>query len=287
MTTIGILWPGAMGSALGRVWGEGGVRVVTTVAGRSDRTRELAGDLTLLGSVDEVVTASDAVVSIVPPARAVDQAHEIADAATRTGHRPVVADLNAISPVTMTEVNDILTAAGCPVVDGAVSGPPPGPTTDSVLFLSGPDCTPFADLVAPGLTAKVVGDQVGGASATKMSTAAIYKGTKALLLQSLLTANHHGVLDAVVEDLRIGIPELTADLAKDLAVAIAKSDRFPAEMEEIAATQAAAGLGSHLYAAIGEVYRRAYAESPRRTPEAAAHVHDLGDVLAWHESIVD
>ena len=98
MTTIGILWPGAMGSALGRAWGEGGVRVVTTVAGRSERTRRLARDLTLLGSVDEVVAASDAVVSIVPPARAVDQAHEIADAVTRTGRHPVVADLNAISP---------------------------------------------------------------------------------------------------------------------------------------------------------------------------------------------
>ena len=279
MTTIGILWPGAMGSALGRVWGEGGVRVVTTVAGRSDRTRELAGDLTLLGSVDEVVTASDAVVSIVPPARAVDQAHEIADAVTRTGRHPVVADLNAISPMTMTEVADVLTTAGCRVVDGAISGPPPGPTTDSVLFLSGPDCTPFADLVAPGLTAKVVSDQVGGASATKMSTAAIYKGTKALLLQSLLTANHHGVVDAVVEDLRIGIPELTADLAKDLAVAIAKSDRFPAEMEEIAAPQAAAGQGDALYRAIAEVYRRAYGDAPHRTPEEAARVTGLDELL--------
>lgn len=279
MTTIGILWPGAMGSALGRVWGEGGVRVVTTVAGRSERTRELAGDLTLLGSVDEVVAASDAVVSIVPPARAVDQAHEIADAVTRTGRHPVVADLNAISPMTMTEVAGVLTTAGCRVVDGAISGPPPGPTTDSVLFLSGPDCSPFAGLAAPGLTAKVVGDQVGSASATKMSTAAIYKGTKALLLQSLLTANHHGVVDAVVEDLRIGIPELTADLAKDLAVAIAKSDRFPAEMEEIAATQDAAGQGSALYSAIAEVYRRAYGDAPRRTPEEAARVTGLDELL--------
>ena len=88
MTTIGILWPGATGSTLGRAWGEGGVRVVTTVAGRSERTRELAEGLTLLDSVDEVVAASDAVVSIVPPARAVEQARAIADAVTRTGHHP-------------------------------------------------------------------------------------------------------------------------------------------------------------------------------------------------------
>lgn len=279
MTTIGILWPGAMGSALGRAWGEGGVRVVTTVAGRSERTRELAEGLTLLDSVDEVVAASDAVVSIVPPARAVEQARAIADAVTRTVHHPVVADLNAVSPMTMTEVADILTTAGCRVVDGAVSGPPPGPATDSVLFLSGPDCSPFAGLAAPGLTAKVVGDQVGSASATKMSTAAIYKGTKALLLQSLLTANHHGVLDAVVEDLRIGVPELTADLARDLAVAVAKSDRFPAEMDEIAATQESAGQGSDLYTAVADVFRRAHVAAPPRTPEEAAEVDRLEHLL--------
>lgn len=157
----------------------------------------------------------------------------------------------------------MLDAVGCRVVDGAISGPPPGAGTDSVLFLAGPGCSPFADLVAPGLTAKVVNP----ASATKMSTAAVYKATKALLLQSVLTAAHHGVLDAVVEDLRLGAPELTGALATDLAVAIAKSDRFPAEMEEIAATQAAAGQGGELYAAIADVFRTAHGDSPRRTPE--------------------
>ena len=142
MTTTGILWPGAMGSALGRAGQAGGARVVTTVAGRSERTRQLAEGLTLLGSVDEVVTASDAVVSIVPSARALAQAHEIAAAVARTGHTPVVADLNAISPMTMGEVAEILGAAGCRVVDGAISGAPPSPTTDTVLFPSGPDCSP-------------------------------------------------------------------------------------------------------------------------------------------------
>jgi 3-hydroxyisobutyrate dehydrogenase-like beta-hydroxyacid dehydrogenase len=279
VTTIGILWPGAMGSALGQAWREGGATVVTTVAGRSERTRELAGDLTLLGSVDEVVAASDAVVSVVPPARALDQARQIAEAVARTGRAPVVADLNAVSPMTMTEIEQVLAAAGCTVVDGAISGPPPGPATDSVLFLAGPDCSPFDSLVAPGLAAKVVGPRIGGASATKMSTAAVYKGTKALLLQSVLTAAHHGVLDAVVEDLRLGAPELTRTLTTDLAVAVAKGDRFPAEMEEIAATQEAAGQGAELYRAIAEVYRRAYAAAPSRTPEEAARTGSLAEAL--------
>lgn len=281
MTTIGILWPGAMGSALGRAWREGGATVLTTVAGRSPRTRELAGDLTLLPTVDEVVAASDALVSVVPPARALDQAREIAAAVERTGHHPVVADLNAVSPMTMAAVEQVLTSVGCRVVDGAISGPPPSPGSDSVLFLSGPDCSPFVELTAPGLTTTVVGPRVGGASATKMSTAAVYKGTKALILQSLLTAAHHGVVEAVVTDLRLGAPELTADLARDLAVAVSKSDRFPGEMLEIAATQAAAGQGEELYTAIAEVFERAHATRlGTATPEEAAQMSDLGAVLA-------
>lgn len=179
--------------------------------------------------------------------------------------------------MTMTEVEQVLDAVGCRVVDGAISGPPPGAGTDSVLFFAGPDCARFDGLSAPGLIAKVVSPVVGGASATKMSTAAVYKGTKALLLQSVLTAAHHGVLDAVVEDLRLGAPELTHHLARDLAVA--KSDRFPAEMEEIAATQEAAGQGGELYRAIAEVFRAAHDAAPDRTPEEAADVTDLADAL--------
>lgn len=280
MTIIGILWPGAMGSALGRAWRSPGVEVVTSLDGRSARTRDLAGDLTALGSLEEVVRVCDAVVSVVPPAHAVTQAEQIAAAVRRTGSTPVVADLNAVSPATMGQVATVLEAVGCVVVDGAISGPPPRPDGDTALFLSGASCSPFADLAAPGLRAVVVGSEVGAASATKMSTAAVYKGTKALLLQSLLTARHHGVLDAVVADLSTGAPELTAHLARDLAVAASKSDRFPAEMREIASTQAAAGAGAELYEAVAEVFERADASTAgAATPEQAASATDLDAVL--------
>ena len=48
MTTIGIVSAGAMGSALGRAWAAGGAEVVTSLAGRSERTRRLAQGLTEL-----------------------------------------------------------------------------------------------------------------------------------------------------------------------------------------------------------------------------------------------
>ena len=73
---IGIVSPGAMGSALGRAWAAGGAdrddsrgrpgsaRVVATVSGRSARTVALAEGLELLPDLAAVVAASDVVVSI-------------------------------------------------------------------------------------------------------------------------------------------------------------------------------------------------------------------------------
>lgn len=280
MTSIGILWPGAMGSALGRAWRAGGAQVLTTVVGRSARTRDLAGDLELVGSVTEVVAASDLVVSVVPPSRAVDQAEEIAAAIRSTGHRPAVADLNAVSPMTMGRVATILDGVGCRVVDGAISGGPPAEGGDTVLFLAGPDCRPLSELTGPGLRPLVIGDELGAASAAKMCTAAIYKGTKGLLLASLSTAHHHGVLETVAGDLSRELPELMGDVARDIAVAVAKSDRFPGEMREIAATQASAGGTPELYEAMALVYEHAHGSALARcSPEEAQGMHDLAEVL--------
>jgi 3-hydroxyisobutyrate dehydrogenase-like beta-hydroxyacid dehydrogenase len=76
MVTVGIVSPGAMGSAVGGTLLRGGACVVATVAGRSRRTQQLAGDacLELLPSLAEVVSAADVVLSIMPP----DQAEAVA-----------------------------------------------------------------------------------------------------------------------------------------------------------------------------------------------------------------
>jgi hypothetical protein len=88
MTTIGVVSPGAMGSALGRSWQARGAVAVATVAGRSERTRTLAEGLTLLDDLDAVVAASDVVVSVCPPAAAVDALAAILAAARRTTSTP-------------------------------------------------------------------------------------------------------------------------------------------------------------------------------------------------------
>ena len=277
---IGVVSPGAMGSALARVWRAGGARVLVTVTGRSERTRSLAEGLDLAPDLDAVVAGSDVVVSVVPPGSAVATMQAVLEAARRGGVAPVVADLNAVSPTTVRELAALAEAQGLDFVDGAISGGPPAAGADTMLYLSGPRAAVLADLATDGLRTRVVGDEPGSASAVKMCTASVYKGTTALWAQALQTAQAHGVLDVVLADLAEEFPDAAATAGRRIAVATSKSARFVGEMEQIAQTQGAAGASPELFTAMAAVYARlASTDLARLSPEQARDLTDLEDVL--------
>ncbi len=277
---IGIVSPGAMGSALGRAWAARGTRVVATVAGRSDRTRALAEGLELLPSLADVVAAADLVVSICPPAAAEECAATILEAAASTGATPVLADLNAVAPSVVEGLAARAAAAGLAFVDGSISGGPPVPDGDTMLYLSGERAAEVSALDADGLRRRVVGDRPGTASAVKMCTASVYKGTTAVWAQALQTADALGVLDVVLADLAEEYPADVAGAARRIAVAASKSGRFVGEMDQIAATQGAAGASVELFKGMAAVYDR-LSRSPLGAlpPESARDLDDLAEVL--------
>jgi 3-hydroxyisobutyrate dehydrogenase-like beta-hydroxyacid dehydrogenase len=261
MPTVGIVSPGAMGSAVGASLLRGGARVVSTLAGRSGRTERLAraAGLELLPTLAEVVDAADVVLSIVPP----DQA--VAVAAELSGARLVV-DLNAVSPETARRISK--------EVDGSISGPPPAAAGTTRIYLSGPRAPEVAALPFNGIEVIVVGREVGLASAVKMSTASVYKGSTALLAQALRAADHYGVLDYVLDDLG----ELASGAGRRIARAAAKSGRYVGEMHEISGAQAAAGLERSLFEAIASVYAGIASTPLGRTPPEEA-LSELADIL--------
>ena len=280
--TVGIVSPGAMGSAVADALARGGARVVTTVAGRSERTARLAEQarLELLPDLGAVVASADVVLSIVPPEAAESVAEEIGREAHAAGASPLVVDLNAIAPETTRRLANVLGRADCAFVDGSISGPPPWKEDTTRIYLSGERAPEAAALPITGVERIVVGPEVGSASAVKMSTASVYKGTSALLAHALLAAHANGVLDHVLADLRSGSPELVANVARRLANAGAKSDRYVAEMREIALAQAASGLTPALFEAMAEAYA-ALSETPlaRLSPEEVPADVELTDVL--------
>ena len=271
-----------MGSAVGAAYAEGGARVVATLDGRSERTRRLAeaGGLELLPDLDAVVSESELVLSIVPPGDARAVAAEIAAAARRTNAAPLVADLNATSPTTARRIGSILADAGIELVDGSISGGPPRADYTTRVYLSGPRAEALAAAAPRRLDARAIGDEVGLASAVKMCTASMYKGSTAVLAHALLTANAHGVLREVLDDLHDAFPGQIDQAARTIAVSATKADRFVGEMREIAATQAAAGFTPTLFEAMAEVYE-AFARTPlaAEAPEAIASQPVLEEVL--------
>lgn len=250
MATVGVVSPGFMGAGLGWALREGGARVVAMVAGRSARTRRFAEEagLELLPTLPEVIAAADVILSVTPPGRARAAAGEIAAAMTATGNHPIVADLNAIAPTTMTEIAALLSPAS--VVDGAISGAPPTVRSGARIYLSGKDAEIIAALPwQDRVTRIVVGDQIGRASAVKMSTAGVYKGVNALITQAMRAAAANGVLDEFLADLAHNDLDPTGVVSS-----ATKAHRFIDEMREIATTQSAAGLTPALFTAIAEVY---------------------------------
>jgi 3-hydroxyisobutyrate dehydrogenase-like beta-hydroxyacid dehydrogenase len=270
-----------MGSAMGGALARGGARVVATASGRSERTARLAGraGLELLPNLASVVREADVVLSIVPPEVAEEVVADISAAARNQEVAPLVADLNAIAPATARRAEAIAADASCHFVDGSISGPPPWNAGTTRLYLSGPRATQLAALPFDGVETIVVGD-VGAASAVKMSTASVYKGSTAVLTQALLAADRHGVLEHVLADLRLGAPELVSRVERRLANAATKSDRYVGEMHEIAASQSAAGLTPALFEAIADVYV-ALSQTPlaQVAPEDLPRDLALADVL--------
>jgi 3-hydroxyisobutyrate dehydrogenase-like beta-hydroxyacid dehydrogenase len=252
---VGLVGVGAMGSTLARCLVAAGHPVSAALEGRSDATRCRAAEAGIDDAGDPValVAHAEIVLLVVPPAQARAAVDDLASACTRTGARPLVAELDAVAPSTVADL-----AARLPgdLVDGAVSGPPPAPdaTEATRVFLSGARAGEVAAVLDVGGVRPVVLDgPVGAASAAKMCTASVRKGFQALLAHALVTAEHHGVLGTVLDDLRLDFPGAGV---RPAAAAATKAWRFVDEMDEIARTQADAGLTPALFAAMAEVYRR-------------------------------
>jgi 3-hydroxyisobutyrate dehydrogenase-like beta-hydroxyacid dehydrogenase len=277
MSTVGMVGAGYMGSGLGWSLREGGESVVTTLAGRSPRTGTLArqAGMEILEDLDAVVRAADVLLVVVPPEAALAAATTLAESLTRTGARPLVADLNAIAPSTMEKIAAIV---GVDTVDGSISGAPPNVRADGRIYLSGPRANEVAGLAWRSVKTVVVGDRIGTASAVKMCTASVYKGLSGLMTQALRAAKHYDVAEHVLADLTEGGGYRPT---RQVTMAATKAWRFVGEMHQIAAAQQAAGLPAELFEAMAMVFADlARTELAQGDPESVDPTVAAEEVLA-------
>ncbi len=271
MTTIGILHPGEMGSAVGAAARAGGARVIWASAGRGAATRKRAeaDGLDDVDTLARLARESEIIVCVCPPASAPDVAREVA--ATRFGGTFV--DGNAIAPATTRAVGEIVTAGGARFVDGGIIGPPPRKAGEARLYLSGPGAAAVAAVFkGTTLEAIVLDGPVGAASAIKMAYAAWTKGSQALLLAIRALAAREGVDAALLAEWARSQPDATGRSERAVSANIKKAWRFVGEMDEIAATFEAAGLPNGFHEAAGEVYRRLAGWKDTAAPPSMAEV---------------
>ncbi|WP_214405100.1 DUF1932 domain-containing protein [Pseudonocardia lacus] len=264
---VGVLHPGSMGAAVGSALKPRAGAVIWAAAGRSVTTSKRAELADLVGVADLAALArrADVIVSVCPPHAARDVAEQVAAALEGRDERPLYVDANAVSPDTVRGIGELLGAEH--VVDGAIIGLPawePGP---AVLWLSGAGAAEAAELFAgTPFPPRVLGAELGTASALKACFALQTKAVTALRLASAEAADRYGVVDALREELtRTGAGPLP-DGASSRTVG--KAWRFVGEMQEAAAALAAVDVPDGFSLAAAEVYRRlAAADSTDRANE--------------------
>jgi 3-hydroxyisobutyrate dehydrogenase-like beta-hydroxyacid dehydrogenase len=271
MTTIGVLHPGEMGSAVGAALAAAGARVLWASAGRSAATgaRAEADGLEDVRALASLATASQIILSVCPPTNALAVARDVA----AVGFRGMYVDGNAVSPETARKVADLVTAAGATFVDGGIIGPPPRRPGQTRLYLSGSAAQDVSALLGRSVLEIVpLAGPIGAASAIKMAYAAWNKGSQALLMSVRALAMREGVDEALLGEWRLSQPDLQKRSENAVAGTARKAWRFVGEMEEIAATFGAAGLPEGFHDASAEVYRRLARWKDAPEPPSVAEV---------------
>lgn len=255
--TVGILSPGDMGHTVGDVLRQNGLRVITCLQGRSQRTQQLAEKAGIqdVPTYPQLVTEADLILSIMVPAQAMSAASAVADALQQVDTPLTYADCNAIAPQTVRKLGEVITAAGGTFADASIIGPPPRNPGATRFYASGPDLSLFSELSNHGLDVRPLSDEIGHASAIKMCYASLTKGLTALCTELLTAAQVLGVSEALTAEFQLSQSALFKRMEKGLPGMPPKARRWIGEMEEISATFAHVGLTPNILTGAADMYR--------------------------------
>jgi hypothetical protein len=161
------------------------------------------------------------------------------------------------------------------VVDACVIGPPAWRPDTTQLWASGTAAGAVVELFAgSAVRARPLDARLGSASALKACYGLQSKAVPALWLALAAAAERYGVREALGSELaRVGV-DLDAELDRISRGAAPKAWRWIGEMEEAAATMAAAGVPDGFSAAAAEIYRRIEALIGRDE-----HIDESGTVI--------
>jgi putative dehydrogenase len=260
---VAVIAAGGMGSAVGKRLADNGVRVLTSLDGRSEASVARAKAAGMIAASDPEIATADIILSIVPPGEALPLARRLAPALSAANKKPVYADCNAVNPGTVKKIAAVITQTGCPFVDaGIIGGPPRAGYNGPSFYVSGEDVGKIEPLNDLGLIIRRMDGPIGAASAIKMSFGGITKGLIAIGSAMVLAAHRAGVAEALHAELAASQPAVLAYLTRMVPDMPPKAYRWVAEMEEIAGFTGSEAE-REMYEAIATLYERLAQESAK------------------------
>jgi L-threonate 2-dehydrogenase len=266
-----VIAPGMMGSGVGKRLADNGVKVLTSLKGRSEETAARAKAAGMTAASDEEIAASDFILSILPPGDALSLAEHFVLALTASNAKPVYVDCNAINPQTVERVAAVIAPTECPFVDAGIIGQPPKPgDAGPRIYTSGPAAPRVVALRDYGLDIRVLAGAPAAASALKMSYAGITKGPQAIGAAMMLAAARAGSADDLFAELQSSQKEMFGWLKRQLTMMPPKAYRWVAEMDEIAGFVGDDPAARELYEGAAEFYERFAEDFAAGKKDAAA-----------------
>jgi len=279
--TVAIIGTGEMGAAVGRRLRECGATVRTSLRGRTSASAERvrAAGIEHVDDDDALVKDADFVLSIVPPSVAADVAEQFRHPIIRTGSRAIFAECNAVSPLTVRRIEQML--PGIPFIDAGIIGGPPregsqDPAAGPRFYASGSRANELKVLGSFGLDIAVIDGPVGAASALKLAYAGLTKGFAALAASMIDAASRDGLDRILREELQRTQPHLLGRIDLFIPQTFRKAYRWVAEMEQIAQFTGGAAHGSEIYEGAAELFRAIAEEFERHGTDGA-----LGDLAQF------
>ena len=255
MSKIGILHPGEMGISIAASAINNGHQVFWMSQSRSDKTRARAENHNLIeiDSLFRFCQICEMIISVCPP----HSAEEVATSVLEAGFQGLYLDANAISPQRAAKIGHMLNVNNIRFVDGGIIGGPAWRPKETWLYLSGKHSDEIAGCFLNGpLEIKIMGNEIGKASALKMCYAAYSKGTTALLAAILAAAESLAVGNELNELWDMDNAGFSEQANRRATRVTAKAWRFEGELLEIASTFENVGLPSGFHEAAAEIYRR-------------------------------
>ncbi len=256
---VGILGMGDMGAGIAGSLIEHGVRVFSCVSLRSEGSRHRAQSrrVFLRDSLSEVLDDVSIFLSIVPPSAAEDLAGEVCEMLS-SGSRevpPLYVDCNAISPSRARSIEGKLRKVGADFADAGIIGPPPRIGKIPRLYVSGKHSRRLCQFDEMGFKVKVLGSEIGEASALKMFFSGLNKGFNALATNMWVAAESMNLGGHLAEEVRSIFPPFLDRIESQIPYLPVNAGRWVTEMEEIANTLSSMNLPKGFHEASAEVFQ--------------------------------